>query len=171
MVFPFGWHLLGALICAAAFIIDMRTRKIPNWLNFTAGSVMTAGVLLEFIRHPQPWIPVLQHALGGLLVPLGMLAPLFVMRALGAGDIKLMMALGILLGPKGAFYQTLFMAMAGGVLAVLVFSYHLGWQGLWGLLRSGGRGLSGYAALKEKFPYSLAIAISYGAVLWWQGLI
>ena len=171
MVFDFGWYVFGAGVCALAVLIDTRTRKIPNWLNALTAIVMIAGLVLTGIHHSNPWLVVAGHGLGGLLLPLGLLAPLFIIRALGAGDIKLMMALGILWGPWSALYHTLFMALAGGLIAGLVFAYHVGWQGLWGLLQSGGRGLSSYQALKIKFPYSLAILASYAVTLWWRHLI
>ena len=59
-------------------------------------------------------------ALLGLVVGLAVMMPGHVIGATGAGDVKLMAAVGAMLGPSLAFKAFLFTALAGGVLAVIV---------------------------------------------------
>jgi prepilin peptidase CpaA len=55
-----------------------------------------------------------------LIVGLALMLPGHVLGATGAGDVKLMAAIGSLLGPLLVFKAVLFTLVAGGVLAVLV---------------------------------------------------
>jgi prepilin peptidase CpaA len=59
-------------------------------------------------------------ALLGLVVGLAVMLPGHVIGATGAGDVKLMAAVGAIVGPSLAFKAFLFTALAGGVLAVIV---------------------------------------------------
>ncbi len=71
--------------------LDWRTRKIPNWLTVPAllvGLVMSAAL----------GRPGLKSSLEGTGICLAILLPFVLMRALGAGDWKLMGALGAFLG-------------------------------------------------------------------------
>jgi prepilin peptidase CpaA len=81
--------VLLALVLTAAFY-DLRWRRIPNWL-------VLAGVLLGFglngFLSGAPLRGLLQALLGFGLASL-VYFPLYVIRAMGAGDVKLMMAVG-----------------------------------------------------------------------------
>lgn len=70
----------GALI---ATIIDIRSRRIPNWLTATMAGV---GIGLAVTGHSVS--PA--ASLGGLAVGLLLMMPGHVMGATGAGDVKLM---------------------------------------------------------------------------------
>ena len=95
-------------------IIDMRTRRVPNVLT---GTIAALGLLLA-ILHVTPVSPV--SALGGIAVGLAVMLPAHLIGATGAGDVKLMAALGTLLGPTGVLMAFVYTAIAGGVLALLV---------------------------------------------------
>ena len=56
----------------------------------------------------------------GCVVGLVLMLPGHVLGATGAGDVKLMAAVGSLLGPLVVINAVLFTAVAGGVLAVIV---------------------------------------------------
>jgi prepilin peptidase CpaA len=95
-----------------AAAIDLRTGKIPNRLTAfvaTAGIGLTA---LGLTGHS-----VATAAVGGVL-GFVMMLPGHVFGGTGAGDVKLVAALGTLLGPAGVFMAVLYGAVAGGVLAV-----------------------------------------------------
>jgi prepilin peptidase CpaA len=81
--------LIALLIWAA--VIDWRHRRIPNWLTLA----VIAGGLARGMIFGQ-----MEQAVLGLLVgasiPLGM----FLLRALGGGDVKLMAGVGAWLGPR-----------------------------------------------------------------------
>ena len=98
----------------AASVIDLRTRRIPNVVT---GAMMGAGLGLAAAGvHGM----TLSAAALGFLVGLGLMLPGHVIGATGAGDVKLMAAIGTLLGPALAVNAFLFTAVAGGVLAFAV---------------------------------------------------
>lgn len=76
-----------------AGVIDWRTRKIPNWLT-VSGLVMGIAMHVWFGGWPGALV-----SLEGAGLALAILLPLVMLRALGAGDWKLMGAIGALLGP------------------------------------------------------------------------
>lgn len=62
-------------------------------------------------------IPLRELLVGGI-VGLLVFMPLYVVSAMGAGDIKLMAVVGTFLGVKGVLLSALFTALAGGLLAL-----------------------------------------------------
>ena len=101
----------GSLI---ATVIDVRTRRIPNVLTATMASV-GIGLAAFGISGLSIWGSVV-----GLLVGLALMLPGHLLGATGAGDVKLMAAIGAIVGPALVFSAFLFSALAGGVLAVAV---------------------------------------------------
>ena len=105
----------GALTTAAlACITDLRSRRIPNWL--TAGSALAALVAFTLTAGGQG----LGRSIGGCLLGLALFFPLFALRGLGGGDVKLLGAIGAWVGPAAIFWVALYTAIAGGILAVAV---------------------------------------------------
>ena len=104
---------LVALVVAAA-VVDVQSYRIPNWL--TAGG-MLLGLAWNSAIAPAPLAGFL-WALGGLAVGLAVLLPFYALRAMGAGDVKLMAMVGAFLGLPAVLYAVLFTFIAGGVLAV-----------------------------------------------------
>lgn len=98
---------------AIAVFTDVRTRRIPNWLT---GSIAGAGFGLAFGGGV---VTPTQAALG-MLTGLLLMMPGHLIGATGAGDVKLMAAVGTLLGPDATFRAFLYAAVAGGVFAVAV---------------------------------------------------
>jgi prepilin peptidase CpaA len=109
-MFPFLALSLGL---AAAVVTDVRTRRIPNWLT---GAIAGAGFGLAFGGGG---VTPLQATLG-LALGLALMLPGHVIGATGAGDVKLMAAVGAFLGPSLVFRAFLYSALAGGVLALAV---------------------------------------------------
>jgi prepilin peptidase CpaA len=101
----------GALAAAA---IDLRTGRIPNVLTFglAAAGLLMAGTGIN-------GIPV-GAALAGLVVGGLLMIPGHVLGATGAGDVKLLAAIGAVLGPGRVVYAFLLTALAGGVMAVVI---------------------------------------------------
>ena len=93
--------LLTLVLCAALF--DARYRRIPNWL--TVSGVLTGVALNSFLYYPGP--AGFFFALKGLGLGFGVYFVLHLLRAMGAGDVKLAAALGCLVG-LGASFQVLF---------------------------------------------------------------
>ena len=106
--------MLAAIVAAAgtAAAIDLRTGRIPNPLT---ASVAAAGVGFSvFGLTGQSTAGALAGAVIGFVVML----PGYFFGGTGAGDVKLVAALGTWLGPAGIVMAFLYSAMAGGVLAV-----------------------------------------------------
>ncbi|MEZ5354293.1 MAG: A24 family peptidase [Bryobacteraceae bacterium] len=117
------------LLCMVAAIWDWRLRIIPNWITVP---VAAAGLAA------QVWLggtAGLQQAAAGMGVAFLITVPLFVLRALGGGDVKLMAASGVLLGPSQFGVLFIVNAIAGGVIAIV---YALAKGRLGGTLRNVG---------------------------------
>ncbi len=99
---------------AVAVAIDLRSRRIPNWLT---GSMMVAGVALAFMRVGA--VTPGQAALG-IVTGLLLMLPGHIIGATGAGDVKLMAAVGAFVGPAVALNAFVATALAGGVFAIVV---------------------------------------------------
>src|ERR1039458_5278614 len=84
--------LLVMLLAAAVF--DVLYRRIPNWLT-VSGVVL--GIAMNTILGPEAGAGLV-FSLVGLLVAFGIYAALYALRAMGAGDVKLMAAIGALVG-------------------------------------------------------------------------
>lgn len=104
--------LLALALTAAAF--DIRYRRIPNWLVVT-------GATAAFAIHI--WLSGFngfKTAAAGLGVAFLVYLPLFVLRAMGAGDVKLMAAIGAVIGPMNWIFLFVFTALLGGVAALVL---------------------------------------------------
>ncbi|HLK48015.1 MAG TPA: A24 family peptidase [Bryobacteraceae bacterium] len=109
------------LLVLVASIYDIRFRRIPNWLSVSGALV---GLLLNSFLQQQGskifGVEGLIFSLEGLALGFGAYFLLYMLRAMGAGDVKLMGAVGALAGPRDWFGIFLFTAILGGVLALLV---------------------------------------------------
>ncbi len=101
-------------LLAAAAVIDYRTYRIPNWL--TVGGI--AFALACSAAPAAPGSSGLPTALGGLGVAMLVLLPMYAIRVLGAGDVKLMGMVGAFLGTPDTLRALLFVFVVGGVAAV-----------------------------------------------------
>lgn len=106
--------VLIALLAIAA-CIDMRAYRIPNWLTFGGASfALIYSVVIPFSPfHGFSW------AAGGLVIGLLAMLPLYVLRVMGAGDVKLMAMSGAFLGAGDVLYAVICTFIAGGLAAVL----------------------------------------------------
>jgi prepilin peptidase CpaA len=113
----------GALIglLALAAVNDYRTRRIPNTLILCGTGL---AFLLNTLHAGASTIGFL-GALQGFAVGLGLMLPFYLLRAMGAGDVKLMAMAGAFLGLPQTIYAALATVLAGGLLAV----GYLLWQG------------------------------------------
>jgi prepilin peptidase CpaA len=93
---------------------DIRTARIPNLLTFGA-----AAAAFVYLFASNGWSG-LAAAGEGWAVGVLLLFPLFALGGLGAGDVKLLGAMGAWLGPHDAFWVALYASMAGGVMALIV---------------------------------------------------
>ncbi|MBA4143274.1 MAG: prepilin peptidase [Nitrosospira sp.] len=107
-----GFLLL--LLLAAAWH-DSLSRRIPNALVFPGAAV---GVLSNGLLPAEMGGLGILDSLGGMGVGLVALLPLYLLRAMAAGDVKLMAMTGAFLGIEGAMGALLCVLLAGGVLAL-----------------------------------------------------
>ncbi len=128
---------LLALTLAAACAFDARRRRVPNALTVPA---LLLGLALA---AAQGGLPRLGLALGGVAVACVALFA-YAGRMLGAGDVKLLLAVGALTGPRFMGLALLGAALAGGLLALA-----------WALRRGGPR-----------MPYAPAVMLGVILTVW-----
>lgn len=102
-----------ALLVAIAAFCDLRTRRIPNWLTLS-GLLIGIGINSFLFEWKG-----LRMSLLGMLAGFGAYFVLYLLRAMGAGDVKLMAAVGALVGPGNWFAIFLITAFLGGVTGLL----------------------------------------------------
>ncbi|HEY6971869.1 MAG TPA: A24 family peptidase [Candidatus Angelobacter sp.] len=108
---------LASAVAVVAAITDVRERRIPNRITYPA---MIAGVGLQTVIYGWHGIAL---ALGGGLLFGGIFFLFYLVRAMGAGDVKLAAALGCIVGPAAAWRVMFYTAVAGGALAILVMLF------------------------------------------------
>ncbi len=144
----FQWLTLAVLM-ALALWHDWRERRIPNRLLLAAVGMAVAMCLL-------PGGLGLASALGGALIGTAAFAPLYLLRQMGGGDLKLMATTGLLVGVQHMGALTLAVALCGGALALV-------W--LWRVRRRT-QPLRGAHA---RMPYAAAVAagtLAHGLQVW-----
>lgn len=104
-------------ISISAAVMDVQQHRIPNWLTYPA---MLAGVLLRSYLWGTKGALT---ALGGCLLSAAIVFVFYAVRAIGAGDLKLLAAIGAFVGPSHAITTLLATALAGGVLAIIYVLY------------------------------------------------
>ncbi|HNQ21696.1 MAG TPA: A24 family peptidase [Phycisphaerae bacterium] len=94
--------------------IDYRERRVPNWLN-------AALIVSGFAVQAHFWGTAgLVNGAWGLLAGFGLLIFPWLMHGMGAGDVKLLAAIGVWVGPMLVFWSFLVGALLGGVAAVVM---------------------------------------------------
>jgi prepilin peptidase CpaA len=104
-----------ALVLTAA-VYDVRYRRIPNWL--TLAGVLAGVALNGFLDQGRPGLFV--SSLLGLAIAFGLYFVLYALRAMGAGDVKLMAAVGAIVGWPDWFGVFIVTAIIGGIMALLL---------------------------------------------------
>lgn len=102
---------LTVAVAGLAAACDVRTRKIPNWLTFSA---ILLGLLVNIAGGG---LSGLMAAVLGTGAGIGLLLIPFAMGGMGAGDVKILAAVGALNGASFAFRAFMYGALAGGFMA------------------------------------------------------
>lgn len=106
------WVSALALTFIAGWV-DWRTRTIPNWLTIS-------GIVFGISLHAAigGWRGA-ARSVEGMLLALALLLPLVLLRALGAGDWKLMGAAGALVGPAMFMFVLFASIFVSGAMAMI----------------------------------------------------
>ena len=161
------------VLLAAAVATDIRNHRIPNLLLLPALS-------LALISHTMTGgIDGLITAAAGFTIGLVMLAPLYVIGGMAAGDVKLLGVVGSFIGPWGVVVAGMATMMAGAIFGIAVII----WQRLPSALEllaarmlsrpdTGLRTTSVTHSLGRQnhvtyIPYAPAIAVGTVAALWY----
>jgi len=122
--------VVGVALVAVAW--DVATRRIPNAL--TLGAAFAALVVHACLGG---WSGA-GMAAAGWAAGVALFFPVFALGGMGAGDVKLLGALGAWLGPVAAVWVALYSGVAGGLIGLLVaaFSGYLAqaFANVWSLL-------------------------------------
>jgi prepilin peptidase CpaA len=159
-----------AVLLGLAVRQDVASHRIPN-------AIVAFGTAVALFLHTL--LPAgigFTSALAGLGIGLAAFLPLYLLRAMGAGDVKLMAMVGAFLGPLDAFVAVLFTLLAGGLLAL---GYAIKARVLGQLVYNlrvilytalAGAKFDPRADSAARIPYSVAIACGTGAWLLWKVL-
>lgn len=105
------------LLAIAAAVIDVQQQRIPNRLTYPA---IGFGLLMRVYFYG--WHGLLT-AVEGCVLAGGIVFVFYLVRAMGAGDLKLLAAIGSIVGPRYAFQTLLATGIAGGILALIYAAY------------------------------------------------
>jgi prepilin peptidase CpaA len=169
---PWSFASAASLVVGVvAAVSDLWIRRLPNALTFGAAAVALVYALATGGVAGAAW------SIAGWAVGCAVLLPLFLLRGLGAGDVKLMAAFGAWLGPVTVLWAAAYGAIAGGILALAV-ALARGYLGQ--LVMNVGQmimywrttGLRPVPALTladskgPRLPYAVPLALGLAAALW-----
>jgi prepilin peptidase CpaA len=109
-----GLSIFALAVGVLASICDVRHHKIPNVLTFGAALLACAAHLM--LAGPSG----ITVSVEGWLLGIALFFPFFALGGLGAGDVKLLGALGAWLGPGPIVFVALYSTLVGGVIALVV---------------------------------------------------
>ena len=139
--------VLLAVVLGTAVATDLRLSRIPNWLTFP---VMMIGLCMHAWMNGEAGMV---FSLAGLGVGLALFLILHLSGNIGAGDVKLMAAVGTLVGPYGALLSGILAMVVGGAYALGAMCYQ------WGFVGTG-----------RKLAYATHVALLSGGRVWGQEL-
>ncbi|WP_242035256.1 A24 family peptidase [Mesobacillus harenae] len=159
-------------ILAISFITDIKFRKIYNLVTLPS---IIASLLYYFYIFG---IDGFFFSGKGFLVGVGLLIIPYLLGGMGAGDVKLMAAIGALMGASFVFYSFIYTALIGGVIALVLIMKS---KGVWNTIKSfffnvvflrsnlGSMTISKDKASSISFPYGVAIVLGTFCTLIWGG--
>lgn len=155
--------ILAATFFLTAILLDLFYHKIPNLLSLTA--IISGLICNSYFAQ----LEGLLDASYGLFLAFIILLPVFVLRVLGGGDIKLMMGIGALMGPQLLLWSLAYAIAAGAITSLILVLYKVGIKGILTtisrykdclLLQTYFKPVANEAA-GQKVPYAPALAIGW----------
>lgn len=110
-------ELVLILLVVSTAITDLVSRRIPN--RMLLGAWLCVLPLQSLSATPGA---ALLACLGGATAGFLMFLPLYLLRGMAAGDVKLMATVGAFVGPLGAFHIALLSWCIGGIIALLIIA-------------------------------------------------
>jgi len=110
------YSILLVIVIIAAFY-DIKNRKIPNALTLPA---MATGLIVQALAGGGS---SLLSGVLGLLIGTGLFFIIYLIGVIGAGDAKLVGAIGAFVGPRGVLMVALLTALAGGLYALFLLLF------------------------------------------------
>ena len=165
---PHNMHIvLVVILVVFAAITDVRSQRIPNYLTLSGWGI---GLLYHVYASGTDG---LMFSLGGLILGICLLLIFYMVGGVGAADVKLMGAIGALLGWEGVLKAFLFSALIGGLYSIAVMAK----DGIaWEFVKNIWQTLKGFILtrsfsyvpinLKLKLCYGLPIAIGTVLSVW-----
>jgi prepilin peptidase CpaA len=150
--------LVLALMLAIAVYVELKERRIPNWLTLSG---MSLGLLISYFHSTPAFI----SSIVGLLIGFGFLFIFYVFGGVGGGDVKLMGAAGALMGSALIRPALVYTAFIGAFLAIMMVVWRKDfWMRIvWGVKRLAFWRKGDVAELAPPapvaVPYGMAIAL------------
>lgn len=175
-MFGLPYLILMALVVvpvtAYASWIDYKERRVPNWLN---AALALTGMAV------QTWyfgLSGLGSAMAGLAVGFACLIIPWAMHGMGAGDVKLMAAIGAWFGPALCLAGFVVGVLVGGVIAAVMISIQNKWlfaranmgmiaqkMSRWDTAFSEFAGARSFGSTSALLPYGIPLTIGSWIVL------
>jgi prepilin peptidase CpaA len=113
-------QLILASVLLVAGVTDLRSSKIPNWLTFSA---MAGGLISHSLLNG---LSGLLFSAKGLGLGFALFILLYLMGGMGAGDVKLLAAVGSFIGAEAVLTAGLIVMFIGGLYAILMMMSYWG---------------------------------------------
>ena len=169
------WGALPALVVLGLMLIiavymELKERRIPNWLTFSG---IGAGLAIGLLRGGE----AMWSSGGGLAIGFGFLFVFYLFGGVGGGDVKLMGASGALLGTSLILPAMMYTAVLGALLGVMMVIWRKDfWARIaWGMGRLAfwrpGEEAGPPPSSPVTVPYGLAIAVGCLLALLVRGVL
>jgi prepilin peptidase CpaA len=171
-------NIILIIVLFICLITDIKSRKILNII--TLPTIVFGLVFYIFSSGFEGFL----YSGKGFLVGLILLLIPYLLGGMGAGDVKLMAAIGALMGTSFVFYSFIYTALFGGVISILLFFKTYGFintmKSLFINIKSfffiiffrNNLGLIVFSKEKKsrvEFPYGVAIVLGTFCTLLWGG--
>jgi prepilin peptidase CpaA len=113
---PPAIRILLSLIVIPAAALDLKTRRIPNWLSLSG---VVLGVVLNVFLFETDG---LWFSLKGLGLAFAVYFVLYLLHGMGAGDVKLMSAVGAVAGPGYWLLILILTSLSGAAVGLLIIA-------------------------------------------------